>query len=188
MLVLVALVALAAIAVTAFRPQVQDAVDTIRLPLDHVELIREQSREKGLDPALVAAVIYAESRFRDNQESSAGAMGLMQVTPETASDIARESGADTFETGDLHTPEVNVRYGTWRLRDMLRRFDGDVALAAAGYNAGPGNAAKWKAEADAKGEPFRVDEIPFPETRHYVEKVLQAQKDYRKTYAKELGL
>lgn len=188
LLFVVALVALAGVAVMVFRPQVQDAVDTIRLPLDHTELIREQAKEKGLDPALVAAVIYAESRFRDNQESSAGALGLMQVTPETASDIARESGANTFEIGDLHTAEVNVRYGTWRLRDMLRRFDGDVALAAAGYNAGPGNAAKWKAAADAKGEPFRVDEIPFPETRHYVQKVLQAQKDYRETYPKELGL
>ncbi|MBF6620447.1 MAG: lytic transglycosylase domain-containing protein [Patulibacter sp.] len=188
MLVLGALVGLVVVAVLAFRPEVQDAVDTIRLPIGHTELIREQAKEKDLDPALVAAVIYAESRFRDNQESSAGAMGLMQVTPETASDIARESGASSFEVGDLHTAEVNVRYGTWRLRDMLRRFDGDVALAAAGYNAGPGNAAKWKAEADAKGEPFRVDEIPFPETRHYVEKVLQAQEDYRKTYPKELGL
>lgn len=185
---LVALVGLVVVAAVALRPQVQDAVDTIRLPLDHAELIREQAAEKDLDPALVAAVIYAESRFRDNQESSAGAMGLMQVTPETASDIARESGANSFEIGDLHTPEVNVRYGTWRLRDMMRRFGGDVALAAAGYNAGPGNAAKWKAEAEAKGQAFRVSEIPFPETRHYVEKVLQAQEDYRKTYPKELGL
>ncbi len=184
----VLLLGLAGAAFLVFRPQVQDAVDTIRLPLHHTELIREQAAEKGLDPALVAAVIYAESRFRDNQESSAGAMGLMQVTPDTARDIARESGANTFEIGDLHTAEVNVRYGTWRLRDMLQRFDGDTALAAAGYNAGPGNAAKWKAEADARGEPFRIDEIPFPETRHYVQKVLQAQKDYRKTYAKELGL
>lgn len=170
------------------RPQIEGAVDEIRLPLRHEDIIRQQAREKGLDPALVAGVIYAESRFRDNQESSAGAIGLMQVTPDTARDIARESGANTFAIGDLHTADVNIRYGTWRLRDMLRRFDGDRVLAIAGYNAGPGNAQRWKDEAAAEGVPMTIARIGFPETRHYVEKVLDAERDYRRTYRSELGL
>lgn len=182
------LLGIAALVASAIEPRVKDAVDEIRLPLRHEDVIRQQAKEKGLDPALVAAVIYAESHFRDNQESSAGALGLMQLTPGTASDIAKESGASAFNLGDLHTADVNIRYGTWRLRDMLRRFGGNTALAMAGYNAGPENAKKWKAEADAEGRPFTVARIPFPETRHYVEKVLDAQRDYRRTYRKELGI
>ncbi|MEV4421017.1 lytic transglycosylase domain-containing protein [Patulibacter sp. NPDC049589] len=170
------------------RPKIEGAVDEIRLPLRHEDVIRQQAKEKGLDPALVAGVIYAESRFRDNQESSAGALGLMQVTPDTARDIAKESGANTFAIGDLHTAEVNIRYGTWRLRDMMRRFDGNQVLAVAGYNAGPGNAKRWQDEAAAAGVPMTIQRIGFPETRHYVEKVLDAERDYRSTYPSELGL
>lgn len=187
-MVVVVLAGVGVLAWSGLRPQIEGAVDEIRLPLRHEDIIKQQAREKGLDPSLVAGVIYAESRFRDNQESSAGALGLMQVTPDTARDIARESGANTFAIGDLHTADVNIRYGTWRLRDMLRRFDGDRVLAVAGYNAGPGNAKRWQDEAAAAGVPMTIGRIGFPETRHYVEKVLDAQRDYRRTYASELGL
>jgi soluble lytic murein transglycosylase len=186
--VAVLLVGVGALAWAGLRPKLEGAVDEIRLPLRHEDIIKQQSKEKGLDPALVAGVIYAESRFRDNQESTAGALGLMQVTPDTARDIARESGANTFAIGDLHTADVNIRYGTWRLRDMMRRFDGNRILAVAGYNAGPGNAKRWQDEAAAAGQPMTIGRIGFPETRHYVEKVLAAQRDYRRTYRKELGL
>jgi soluble lytic murein transglycosylase len=179
---------IAALVWSAVAPRLRDAVDEVRLPLKHEDIIRQQAREKGLDPALVAAIIYAESRFRDNQVSSAGAMGLMQLTPDTARDIARQSGANTFDIGDLHTADVNIRYGTWRLRDMMRRFGGNQTLAIAGYNAGPENAKRWQAAAAAAGRPVTAQTITFPETRSYVEKVLGAEKDYRRTYAKELGL
>jgi soluble lytic murein transglycosylase len=181
-------VGVGALAWSGLRSPIEGAVDEIRLPLRHEDIIKQQAREKGLDPALVAGVIYAESRFRDNQESSAGALGLMQITPDTARDIARESGANTFAIGDLHTADVNIRYGTWRLRDMLRRFDGNTTLAVAAYNAGPGNALRWKREAEAAGVPMTISRIGFPETKHYVEKVLDAQRDYRRTYRSELGL
>jgi soluble lytic murein transglycosylase len=185
---LLVVVGIGALAFAVGRPHVEHAVDEIALPLRHEDIIRQQAREKGLDPALVAGVIYAESRFRDNQESSAGAMGLMQVTPDTARDIARESGANAFQIGDLHTADVNIRYGTWRLRDMLQRFDGNVFLAVAGYNAGPENAKRWRAAAAAEGKPVTLSTITFPETRHYVEKVLAAREDYRRAYPRELGL
>ncbi|MGX6449929.1 lytic transglycosylase domain-containing protein, partial [Patulibacter sp. S7RM1-6] len=185
---LVAVVGIAVLAWAVAGSHVRDAVDEIRLPLKHDDIIRQQAREKDLDPALIAAVIYAESRFRDNQESGAGAMGLMQVTPDTARDIARQSGANTFAIGDLHTADVNIRYGTWRLRDMLERFDGDTTLAVAAYNAGPENAKRWQSEAAAAGHAVRVRDITFPETRNYVQKVLDARRDYRRTYPRELGL
>src|SRR5512133_2809384 len=93
--------ALAVRAVVLSMPLFHQAVQEIRLPLRHEDIIRQQAREKGLDPALIAAVIYAESRFRDGQTSRAGAEGLMQLTPKTAKDIARESGGIRFAVDDL---------------------------------------------------------------------------------------
>jgi soluble lytic murein transglycosylase len=157
------------------------AVKEITLPLRHDDIIRQQAREKGLDPALIAAVIYAESRFVPGRTSSAGAQGLMQITPDTARDIARRSGGTQFVLEDLDTPQLNIAYGSYLLREHLDRYDGDVAAALAAYNAGPGNADRWG------GSSLRVQDIPFPETRAYVAKVLEAQRRYRERYPAELG-
>ena len=157
------------------------AVREISLPLRHEDIIRQQARDKQLDPALVAAVIYAESRFVEGRTSSAGAEGLMQITPETARDIARRSGGLRFVLSDLATPPVNIAYGSDLLRELLDRYDGDTAAALAAYNAGPGNADRWG------GSKLRVDDIPFPETRAYVRKVLDARRRYRKAYPRVLG-
>jgi soluble lytic murein transglycosylase len=156
------------------------AIQELTLPLHHEDVIRQQSQEKGVDAALIAAVIYVESKFSD-QESSAGARGLMQITPDAADTIAKNSHATTFELEDLGDPEINIRYGTFLLRELLDRYDGDEAAALAAYNAGPGNADKWG------GADLRVEDIPFPETRAYVEEVLEKQQEYRRKYAKELG-
>ena len=112
---------LAALAAALLWPQVHHAVREITLPLRHEDIIRQQAREKGLDPALVAAVIYAESHFRDGQTSQAGALGLMQITPATARYIARKSGGTAFVVGDLATPQVNIAYGSYYLRYLLSR-------------------------------------------------------------------
>jgi soluble lytic murein transglycosylase len=149
-------------------------------PLRHEDVIRQQADEKGVDAALIAAVIYSESKFED-QTSSAGARGLMQITPEAAEFIERRSGGTTFELDDLGDPEINIRYGTFYLRELLDRYDGDEAAALAGYNAGPGNADEWR------GADLTVEEIPFPETRAYVEEVLDKKRAYRDKYSKELG-
>jgi soluble lytic murein transglycosylase len=156
------------------------ALEELTLPLKHEDVIRQQADEKGVDAALIAAVIYSESKFSD-ATSSAGARGLMQITPEAAEFIARQSKATSFEFEDLSDPEINIRYGTFLLKELLERYDGDVAAALAAYNAGPGNADKWG------GSGLNVSDIPFPETRAYVEEVLEKQKAYRKKYAKELG-
>lgn len=156
------------------------AIKELTLPLRHEDVIRQQADEKGVDAALIAAVIYSESKFQD-QESSAGARGLMQITPDAADTIARNSEATSFELEDLGDPEINIRYGTFLLRELLDRYEGDEAAALAAYNAGPGNADKWG------GADLTVEEIPFPETRAYVEEVLEKRGEYRRKYARELG-
>jgi soluble lytic murein transglycosylase len=156
------------------------AIKELTLPLRHEDVIRQQAKEKNVDAALIAAVIYAESKFED-QESSAGARGLMQITPDAADTIAKNSEATSFELEDLGDPEINIRYGTFLLRELLDRYEGDEAAALAAYNAGPGNADEWG------GADLTVEEIPFPETRAYVEEVLEKRDEYRRKYARELG-
>jgi soluble lytic murein transglycosylase len=177
-----------ALAAVAIAPLVREAVKEITLPLRHDDIIRQQARDKELDPALIAAVIYAESRFRDGQTSSAGALGLMQLTPATARDIARKSGGIAFEIEDLATPQVNIAYGSYYLRYLLDRYGGNEAFALAAYNAGEGNVDKWIDAARRRGTGLTVDAIPFAETREYVKKVARFKHEYRRNYAVELGL
>jgi soluble lytic murein transglycosylase len=156
------------------------AIKELTLPLRHEDIIRQQSAEKGVDASLIAAVIYSESKFTD-QTSSAGARGLMQITPEAANEIERLSGGTSFRLEDLSDPEINIRYGTFLLRELLDRFEGDEAAALAAYNAGPSNAEEWG------GSELTFEEIPFPETRAYVEEVLDKRTAYRDKYGRELG-
>ena len=176
----VAAVGVAIVAGVLLAGTVDRAIQELTLPLKHEDVIRQQSREKGIDAALIAAVIYSESKFSD-RTSSAGARGLMQITPETAQDVERHSGGTTFTLGDLSDPEINIRYGTYRLRELLDRYDDDVIAALAAYNAGPTNVDSWG------GSELTVEAIRFPETRAYVEEVLEKQRAYRDKYAKELG-
>lgn len=188
---LVALVFVAVLAAGAaafFAADARRAVNAVVLPLNHEDIIRQQARDKGLDPFLIAGVIYAESRFREGRVSGAGAEGLMQITPATAADIARKSGGIAFETKDLHTPQVNIAYGSFYLKYLLDRYGGNETLAIAAYNAGYGNVDRWVANSSGQGRDFTAGEIPFSETRAYVDKVLKARDDYRDSYSKELGV
>jgi soluble lytic murein transglycosylase len=168
------------VGVLAISGAFDKAIQELTLPLRHEDIIRQQSREKGVDAALIAAVIYAESKFND-AESSAGARGLMQITPAAAEFIEKQSGGTTFKIDDLSDPEINIRYGTFLLKELLERYDGDEAAALAAYNAGPGNADEWG------GSGLSIEDIPFPETRAYVEEVLDKQREYRQEYGRELG-
>jgi peptidoglycan lytic transglycosylase len=167
-------------------PKVHHAVREITLPLRHEDIIRQQAHDKGLDPALIAGVIYAESHFRDGQTSSAGALGLMQLTPETARYIARKSGGTAFGLDDLATPQVNIAYGAYYLRYLLRRYDGNETLALAAYNAGEGNVDRWIAAARQREGDVTVSAIPYAETRSYVTRVQDAEREYKRTYASAL--
>jgi peptidoglycan lytic transglycosylase len=185
--VLVVLVfVLVGVAVVLTEPLFRRTINEFTLPLDYQDVIRTQAAEKHLDPALVAAVIYAETKF-DPRPSSAGAEGLMQLMPQTAQFLAHRSGATTFTQTDLGTPSVNIAYGSYYLRYLLDEYRQNKVLALAAYNAGEANVNRWVASARASDRQLTISDIPFPETRDYVARVLQAQRDYRHTYATELG-
>jgi soluble lytic murein transglycosylase len=181
MILLIVVAAFVAILLGGLRGRVG-----VSLPLRDAGVIRREAAEKHLDPALIAGVIYAESKF-EPRTSSAGAEGLMQILPATANYIARLSGGTRFTTSDLATPAINVAYGSWYLRYLLDHYGGDEMLAVAAYNAGLQNVDEWVARAHREGGSLRVEGIPFPETREYVTRVLQAQREYRASYPRELG-
>jgi peptidoglycan lytic transglycosylase len=157
------------------------------LPLADASIIREQAADKRLDPALIAAVIYCESKFEPHP-SSAGAEGLMQILPATAYYLAHLSGGRRFTSSDLSTPSVNVAYGSYYLRYLFDHYGGNEILALAAYNGGLANVDSWVARAGAAGRELTIADIPFPETREYVRRVLTAEQDYRNLYARELGI
>jgi soluble lytic murein transglycosylase len=163
------------------------AVREITLPLRHDDIIRQQAAAKNVDAALIAAVIYEESRFRD-QTSHAGARGLMQITPATADFIARRSGGSRFKQSDLATPQINIAYGAWYLRYLIDHYGGSETLAVAAYNAGQTNVDRWVARAGGADKFDTARHIPFPETRAYVHNVEERRRQYRAHYASALGL
>ena len=136
-----------------------------RYPLEYEHILRVHGQNHDLDPALLAAVVYVESRFDPDAESEAGAIGLMQLLPETAEGIALRTGGDRFVVADLRDPELNVRYGS-------------KELALAAYHAGQGNVDEWRRAGSR---------IVFPETRAYVRDVIELERVYRRVYADELG-
>jgi soluble lytic murein transglycosylase len=176
-----ALAVLVAAVVVATSDSLLDKIREVTLPLRHEDIIRQQAKQKDVPADLIAGIIYAESRFRD-QESHAGARGLMQVTPQTAELIEDLSGGSTFEADDLSDPDINIRYGTFYFRYLLDKFDGNLVAALAAYNAGETNVASWG------GSDLRREDIRFDETRDFVDEVLEKREDYREHYAEELGL
>lgn len=174
---------LAALIAVALSPAVRHP----GLPLSDASIIREEATDKHLDPALIAAVIYAETKF-EPRTSSAGAQGLMQILPATAYYLAHLSGGSTFTAADLASPSINVAYGSYYLRYLLDHYDGDEMLAIAAYNGGLTNVDRWVAQASAQGRVLTIGEIPFPETREYVQRVLSAEQAYKTDYARQLGL
>ena len=147
-------------------------------PLHYSSIVRGHAANYHIDPALLAAVIEQESKFRADARSSAGAIGLMQLLPATAEGIAIHTGGSKFVVSDLFDPEINIRYGAWYLHHLLQRY-GDEETALAAYNAGQQNVDRWRAEGQG---------IEFAETRAYVDKVERLKGIYRRAYAKELGV
>jgi peptidoglycan lytic transglycosylase len=146
-------------------------------PLRYSTNVRVYASQDHLDAALLAAVIEAESKFNANAESSAGAVGLMQLTPSTAKGIAQYTGGSRFRVSDLKNPDINIRYGAWYLGHLLEKYR-DERLALAAYNAGQQNVDLWRSQHEG---------IQFSETRDYVNKVERLKKIYRRAYAGELG-
>lgn len=156
-------------------------------PLYYEGAILEHSARNGLEPALVAAVIQAESGFVPDSRSSQGAVGLMQLLPATARFVAEGPRRPSAAPVRLENPEVNIAYGTRYLRYLIDRH-GTLPLALAAYNGGEANVDRWVAAAAAEGRSLRVPEdVPFPETRAFVERVLELLGVYRRTYGEELA-
>lgn len=152
--------------------------ERMRYPLSYDHIVVGHARNYDLDPALLAAVIYRESKFRADARSSSGAIGLMQLLPDTAKGIALHTGGSRFRVADLYEPEINVRYGSFYLRRLLTKY-GDTRMALAAYNAGQANVDEWLAAGQG---------IAFAETREYVDAVLDLREIYAHAYRDELGL
>jgi soluble lytic murein transglycosylase len=152
--------------------------ERMRYPLRYEEYVVGHAENYDLEPQLVAAVIYQESKFDADAESASGAVGLMQLLPSTGQGIADRTGGEAWTPDDLHNPELNIRYGAWYLRHLLDKY-GDEGLALAAYNAGQTNVDRWRDQGTG---------IEFPETRHYVERVQRLKGVYARAYAEELGL
>lgn len=140
----------------------------------------------GADPFLVEAIMREESRFKRGDISTAGAIGLMQLMPATAKWIADKGVIDKFSADQTADPPVNITLGTWYIANLVKRFDGNIVCAIAGYNAGPGNVDKW---VRANGPVFSdvdafIEKIPFEETREYVKRVLRSYATYRMLYGR----
>ena len=150
-----------------------------RYPLAYEHLIAAHARNYQLDPALLAAVVFRESKFEADARSRAGAIGLMQLLPSTAKGIALNTGGARFVVSDLYDPEINVRYGAFYLRRLLVKYEGDERLALAAYNAGQRNVDDWVAAGSG---------IEFAETRQYVAEVLELRDVYARAYGDELGV
>jgi len=152
--------------------------ERLRYPLRYEELVVGHAENYRIEPNLLAAMIYQESKFKADARSSSGAVGLMQLLPETGQGIADRTGGNAWRPDDLLDPELNIRYGAWYLRHLLDKYD-DEALALAAYNAGQTNVDRWRR--DGVG-------IQFDETRHYVERVQELKEIYARSYGSELGL
>lgn len=151
-------------------------------PLEHRELVYAASKENKVPFSLVAAVILAESKFNESAQSAPGAMGLMQLMPDTAHWIADQINQPTMSDADIREPGTNIKLGTWYLAYLLKEFKGNEILALAAYNAGRGHVEEWM-QTYGWGDDFsQIDAIPFGETREYVTTVLKNKEHYEELY------
>ena len=176
-----ALVVLLAFAIY-FISQIEPVKKRYIYPYPYQELVMLYAEANGVSPALVASVIMHESKFSNDVHSPRGAIGLMQLMPETAKWIAGELEEADFSLQKLHEPETNIRYGTWYLALLEREFDGNLVLALAAYNAGRGTVHEWAEEYEWPSDFREIPAIPYPETRLYVGRVLKDAKHYEKLY------
>lgn len=160
-------------------------VSRLLYPFHHREIIVEHSRYYNLEPQLVAAVIRVESSFNSEAESSKGARGLMQIMPDTGAWAAEKLGMNEYSAEKLFDPTVNISLGTWYLHDLYQTFNANPYAALAAYNGGRGHVKRWLNEGVWDGSRENLSDIPFPETRNFVEKVETAYRRYHQLYNEE---
>ncbi|MBQ3131300.1 MAG: lytic transglycosylase domain-containing protein [Clostridia bacterium] len=182
--VIAALVMLAVLCVLAYYLNRVAEKRTYRLL--YPDIVMEMSAEYQVDPYLVAAVIHCESSNNKEAVSPVGAMGLMQIMPDTGGWIAEKLEMEGFDQQQLFEPEINIRFGCWYLDYLSKKFNGNRTSVLAAYNGGPGNVEKWLAD-DRYSADGQLTDIPFPETERYIEKVQRAYEKYLTLYKKELS-
>ena len=151
-------------------------------PIRYEEQIEWASNRYGVDPYLVMAVIRSESKFEPTLVSKKGAVGLMQLMPDTANWITEQSEMKSLYQPDLEHPETNIHLGTWYLGYLIKMFEGNEIMAIAAYNAGPGNVKGWVSGKRWNGKADTISDIPFGETRHYVQRVIYYEERYKEIY------
>lgn len=155
---------------------------TVFYPLPHRDIVFSAAAANNVDPYLVFAIIRAESKFQARAKSPVGAIGLMQIMPETGVWIAKQMNMPDYEVEDLNNPEINIRFGCWYISDLDNEFKGNVPLQVAAYNAGRGKVNQWVQEGKWDGNPSNMEGIPFPETKQYVKNVLSNYQAYKAIY------
>lgn len=156
---------------------------SLRFPMPYKQQVMRQAQDRELDPSLIYGVMRRESLFDPRARSHVGALGLMQLMPSTARRVARSLGMKKPRKSDILHVETNIRFGTHYLKTVMNRFENNVALAAAAYNAGPGNVKRWLPKNSVMPADLWVETVPFKETRNYVQAVLA----YSTVFDKYLG-
>ena len=151
-------------------------------PYPYRSIVEHYAAKYKVDSSLVAGMILSESKFQSGAKSHRGAVGLMQLMPETALWISEQIDDKEYNPGELHEPQKNIEYGTWYIASLEKEFEGNEVLALAAYNAGRGNVHDWMEE-NHWGMDFReVSAIPYEETRVYVMSVLKNRQKYWELY------
>jgi soluble lytic murein transglycosylase len=151
-------------------------------PLKHKELVVRYADEYQLDPYLVCAVIWVESKFDSSATSRRGARGLMQVIPSTGQWVAKKLGIEEYDDDSLYDPAINIRIGCWYLDNLRKQFKGDIDLALAAYNGGSGNVEKWLKNPQYSKDGKNLNDIPFKETKEFVARVWEVYYRYKRLY------
>lgn len=161
-----------------------EAAERAQHPLYYADTITAYADAQELDPALVAAVILCESSYDPKAESRLGARGLMQLMPDTAEWVAHKLGEDDadYSFDNLYDPQTNIRFGTWYLGYLSRRFNGDATKIVCAYHAGQGNVDSWLKNPQYSSDGVTLDVIPTQDTATYASRVLRARDIYRKYY------
>ncbi len=152
-------------------------------PLPYKNSIERYATEYGVDPCLIAAVIKNESKFSAQARSNRGAIGLMQLMPETAIWIAGQQKKDGFQVSELNDPDSNIKMGVWYIASLQKEFDNNEVLVLAAYNGGRGNVKNWMLQYGWTMQFTDINQIPYPETRRYAERVLSSKQRYHQLYA-----
>ncbi len=158
---------------------------SIFYPEPHRDIVFNAAYDNHIDPYLVFAIIRVESKFQPTAESPVGARGLMQIMPETAQWIASQQGIEEFDAADLHEPEVNIQFGCWYIANLSQEFNDNLPLVIAAYNAGRGQVGEWLQSGEWDGSLEGVKDIPFVETKQYIENVMQNYEAYRAIYTRD---